>query len=58
MKKELEELWYIFRDSNLAFDNYIKKTWKKPIDWMYMYSTTTHDYFKHFDTRDYKVIEY
>lgn len=40
-------------DPKKAFENAIKKGMKNPEDYMYMYSATFKDYFKHYCTRNY-----
>lgn len=37
-----------------AFKNAIKRGMKNPDDWMYMYSNNNKDYFKNYNTRNYK----
>lgn len=41
-------------DVDKVFKNAIKRGMKNPDDWMYMYSDKGRDFFKHYDTRNYK----
>lgn len=46
------------RDHEKAFDNAIKQGMDEPLDYMYMYSDSKFDYFKHSVTREYVQYEY
>lgn len=41
------------RDPQEAFDNAIKHGLKDPENWMYMYTSNNHDYFKNIVSRNY-----
>lgn len=51
--------WKTFRDSKIAFNNFIKKNKNlDPNEYMYMYSDDNYDYFKNNNSRNYIKVRY
>lgn len=51
--------WMTFRDSKIAFNNFIQKNKKlDPNEYMYMYSDDNYDYFKNNNSRNYIKVRY